>query len=64
MDGSSKNDLSAATFLGEPALIKLFVKYNTAHVHEREHELHELPGGIEEEKCQIDLTVCKMLFLF
>lgn len=30
LDGSSKNDLSAATFLGEPALIKLFVKYNTA----------------------------------
>ena len=29
LDGSSKNDLSAATFLGEPAIIKLFVKYNT-----------------------------------
>lgn len=29
LDGSSKNDLSDATFLGEPALVKLFVKYNT-----------------------------------
>ena len=29
LDADSKNDLSDATFLGEPALMKLFTKYNT-----------------------------------
>lgn len=29
LDAGSKNDLSDGTFLGEPALIKLFTKYNT-----------------------------------
>ena len=29
LDAGSKNDLSDATFLGEPALMKLFTKYNT-----------------------------------
>ena len=30
LEGSSKMDLSDATFLGEPALAKLFVKFNTS----------------------------------
>ena len=30
LDGGSKTELSVATFLGEPALMNLFIKFNTA----------------------------------
>ena len=66
LDADSKNDLSDATFLGEPALMKLFTKYNTPIPSSAAVERLFSIGKeiLRERRCQLSDNMYDELLLF